>query len=65
MATFRQRDGRSQAIIRRVDLKATKTFYRKIDAVTWARAQERAADMGEAVRSTLTSASARASFSAF
>jgi hypothetical protein len=34
MATFRQRDGRSQAIIRPVDLKATKTFDRKIDAVT-------------------------------
>lgn len=45
MATFRQRDGRWQAIIRRVDLKATKTFDRKVDAVTWARAREREADM--------------------
>lgn len=46
MATFRQRDGRWQAIIRRVDLKATRTFDRKVDAVTWARAQEREADQG-------------------
>lgn len=45
MATFRKRDGRWQAIIRRVDLKATKTFDRKVDAVTWARAREREADM--------------------
>ncbi len=45
MATFRQREGRWQAIIRRVDLKATKTFDRKVDAVTWARAKERDADM--------------------
>lgn len=47
MATYRQRKGRWQAIIRRVDLKATKTFDRKKDAETWARAQERAADLGE------------------
>lgn len=47
MATFRQRDGRWQAIIRRVDLKATKTFDRKADAQAWARAREREADMAE------------------
>lgn len=47
MATFRQRDGRWQAIIRRVDLKATKTFDRKADAQAWARARERAADLAE------------------
>ena len=45
MATFRQRGGRWQAIIRRVDLKASKAFARKADAVAWARAQERAADL--------------------
>lgn len=45
MATFRQRQGRWQAIIRRVDLKATKTFDRKADAQAWARAQERDADL--------------------
>lgn len=47
MATFRQRDGRWQAIIRRVDLKATQTFDRKVDAVSWARAKERDADLGK------------------
>ena len=45
MATFRQREGRWQAIIRRVNLKATKTFDRKIDATTWARALEREDDL--------------------
>lgn len=45
MATFRQRNGRWQAIIRRVGLKASRSFDRKIDAVTWARAQERDADL--------------------
>lgn len=49
MATFRQRDGRWQAIIRRVDLKATKTFDRKQDAMLWARGRERAADLAETV----------------
>lgn len=48
MATFRQRDGRWQAIIRRVDLKATKTFDRLTDAKVWARGKERAADLGDA-----------------
>jgi len=47
VATFRQRDGRWQAIIRRVDLKATKTFDRKADAQAWARAREREADLAE------------------
>jgi len=47
VATFRQRDGRWQAIIRRVDLKATKTFDRKGDAQAWARAREREADMAD------------------
>jgi integrase len=45
MATFRQRGGRWQAIIRRVDLKASKSFDRKVDAVAWARAREREADL--------------------
>lgn len=47
MATFRQRGGRWQAIIRRADLKATKTFDRKVDAQAWARAREREADLAE------------------
>jgi integrase len=46
MATFRQRGGRWQAIIRRVDLKATKSFDRLTDAKSWARAKEREADLG-------------------
>lgn len=45
MATFRQRNGRWQAIIRRVDLKATETFDRLVDAKAWARAREREADL--------------------
>jgi integrase len=49
MATFRQREGRWQAIIRRVDLKATKTFDTLKDARKWATAQERAADLGGVV----------------
>ena len=48
MATFRQRGGRWQAIIRRVDLKASKSFDRKVDAVAWARAREREAEIGRA-----------------
>jgi len=47
MATFRQRGGRWQAIIRRVDLKATRTFDRLQDAKLWARGKERAADLAE------------------
>lgn len=47
MATFRQRGGRWQAIIRRTDLKATKSFDRKGDAQAWARAREREADMAD------------------
>lgn len=47
MATIRQRDGRWQAIIRRTDLKATKTFDLKKDAEAWARGLERKADLGE------------------
>lgn len=46
MATFRQRNGRWQAIIRRPILKATKTFDRLVDAKSWARAKERDADLG-------------------
>lgn len=46
MATFRQRNGRWQAIIRRRDLTDTKTFDRKVDAQSWARAREREADQG-------------------
>lgn len=45
MATFRQRGGRWQAIIRRVDLKASKSFDRLMDAKAWARAREREADL--------------------
>lgn len=45
MATIRQRNGRWQAIIRRKDLKATKTFKRKGDAQSWVTSQERAADL--------------------
>lgn len=47
MATFRQRGKRWQAIIRRVDLKATETFDRLGDAKAWARAREREADMAD------------------
>jgi integrase len=47
MATFRQRGGRWQAIIRRVDLKASKSFDRLVDAKAWARALERDADLGD------------------
>lgn len=47
MATFRQRNGRWQAIIRRVDLRASRSFGRLKDAQVWAREQERAADRGE------------------
>jgi integrase len=45
MATFRQRGKRWQAIIRRVDLKATKSFDRLVDAKSWARGKERDADL--------------------
>ena len=45
MATFRQRDGRWQAIIRRTNLKASRSFDRLVDAKAWARAQEREADL--------------------
>lgn len=45
MATIRSRNGRWQAIIRRNDLRATKTFDRKGDAQSWVTAQERAADL--------------------
>lgn len=47
MATFRQRGKRWQAIIRRSDLRATKTFETKGDAQVWARGLERKADLGE------------------
>lgn len=47
MATFRQRGGRWQAIIRRVDLKASKSFDRLVDAKAWARAREREADLAD------------------
>lgn len=53
MATFRQRNGRWQAIIRRVDLKDTKTFDRLVDAKTWARATEREADMKGTVQAKM------------
>lgn len=45
MATFRQRGGRWQAIIRRTNLKASRSFDRLVDAKAWARAQERDADL--------------------
>lgn len=47
MATFRKRGERWQAIIRRTDLKATKSFDRLVDARAWARAKERDADLGK------------------
>lgn len=53
MATFRQRNGRWQAIIRRVDLKATKSFDRLTDAKAWARATEREADMKGTVQAKM------------
>lgn len=46
MATFRRRGERWQAIIRRRDLQATKSFDRLVDARSWARAKERDADTG-------------------
>ncbi len=46
MATFRRRGKRWQAIIRRVDLKASKSFDRLVDAKSWATARERDADLG-------------------
>ena len=54
MATFRQRGGRWQAIIRRTDLRASKSFDRKIDAVAWARARERDADMAGTMPGTMS-----------
>lgn len=56
MATFQKRGNRYRAIIRRPELKASKTFDRLGDARAWATAQERAADLGGVVpgRSTLT-----------
>lgn len=48
MATFRKRrNGRWQAIIRRPDLKASKTFDRRVDAKSWATAREREADLAD------------------
>lgn len=46
MATFQTRKGRVRAIIRRPNLKASKTFARMADARLWARAKEREADLG-------------------
>lgn len=46
MATFRKRGERWQAIIRRTNLKASKTFDRLVDARSWATAQERKSDVG-------------------
>jgi integrase len=46
MATIRRRGKRWQAVIRRVDLHDSKTFDRKGDAESWARAKEREADLG-------------------
>lgn len=46
MATFRRRDGgRWQAIIRRRNLRASRSFDRLVDARAWATAQEREADL--------------------
>jgi hypothetical protein len=46
MATFRKRtNGRWQAIIRRTDLHASRSFERFVDAKSWARAIERDADL--------------------
>jgi integrase len=49
MATFRKRAGRWQAIIRRRNLKASKSFERLVDARAWATAQEREADLAGTV----------------
>lgn len=54
MATYRQRKGRWQAIIRRVDLKATKTFDRLGDARAWATAKEREADLADTLPQKMT-----------
>lgn len=56
MATFRQRGDRWQAIIRRTDLRATRTFAKKADAQVWARGLERKADLGEALPDKLEGA---------
>lgn len=45
MATFRKRGGRWQAIIRRTNLRASRSFDRLVDAKAWATAQERDADL--------------------
>lgn len=45
MATFRRRGSRWQAIIRRRNLKASRSFDRLVDAKAWATAQERDADL--------------------
>lgn len=45
MATFRKRGDRWQAIIRRTNLRASKSFDRLVDAKAWATAQEREADL--------------------
>lgn len=49
MATFRRRGARWQAIIRRTNLKASKSFDRLVDAKAWATAQEREADLAGTV----------------
>ena len=54
MATFRQRNGRWQAIIRRVDLKATRSFDRLVDAKTWARARELISEGQDAALAAVT-----------
>lgn len=56
MATFQRRGDRYRAIIRRPNLKASKSFKRLGDARVWATAQERAADLGGIVpgRSAVT-----------
>lgn len=54
MATFRQRGGRWQAIIRRTNLKASRSFDRLVDAKAWARAQEREADLAGTLPGKMT-----------
>ncbi len=45
MATFRERGGRHQAIVRHRNYSGSKTFDRLTDAKAWARKKEREADM--------------------
>jgi len=49
VASFRERNGRHQAIVRYKGVDETKTFAKLTDARSWARALEHKADKGEAI----------------